>query len=122
MRACAGCHCSPRRAGSGRRSSAAASCFDKCSSAVAYCRADRTFASAFLRGLWMLLDEVKAVVGSALQLGDRVRNMNESSALLGAVPELDSIAVVNVITALEERFDIIVADDEIGAAAFETLG
>jgi acyl carrier protein len=70
----------------------------------------------------MLLDEVKAVVGNALQLGDRVRNMNESSALLGAVPELDSIAVVNVITALEERFDITVADDEIGAAAFETLG
>ena len=70
----------------------------------------------------MLLDEVKAVVGSALQLGDRVRNMNESSALLGALPELDSMAVVSVITALEERFDITVADDEIGAAAFETLG
>jgi acyl carrier protein len=70
----------------------------------------------------MLLDEVKAVVGSALQLGDRVRAMNESSALLGAVPELDSMAVVNVITALEERFDITVADDEIGAATFETLG
>jgi acyl carrier protein len=70
----------------------------------------------------MLLDEVKTVVGSALQLGDRVRNMSESSALLGAVPELDSIAVVNVITALEEHFDITVADDEIGAAAFETLG
>jgi len=70
----------------------------------------------------MLLDEVKAVVGNALQLGDRLRNMNESSALLGAVPELDSMAVVNVITALEERFDITVADDEIGAAAFETLG
>ena len=70
----------------------------------------------------MLLDEVKAVVGNALQLGDRLRNRNESSALLGAVPELDSMAVVNVITALEERFDITVADDEIGAAAFETLG
>ena len=70
----------------------------------------------------MLLDEVKAVVGNALQLGDRLRNMNETSALLGAVPELDSMAVVNVITALEERFDITVADDEIGAAAFETLG
>jgi acyl carrier protein len=48
--------------------------------------------------------------------------MNEETALLGAVPELDSIAVVNLITALEERFDITVADDEIGAAAFETLG
>ena len=70
----------------------------------------------------MLLDEVKTVIGSALKLGDRVGKMNESSALLGAIPELDSMAVVSVITALEERFDITVADDEIGAAAFETLG
>jgi len=70
----------------------------------------------------MLLEEVKTVVGRALQLGNRVQGMNESSALLGAIPELDSIAVVNVITALEEHFDITVADDEIGAAAFETLG
>jgi len=70
----------------------------------------------------MLLDEVKSVVGRTLQLGSRVQAMNESSALLGAIPELDSIAVVSVITALEEHFDITVADDEIGAAAFETLG
>lgn len=70
----------------------------------------------------MLLDEVKTVVGRTLQLGHRAQAMNESSALLGAIPELDSIAVVNVITALEEHFDITVADDEIGAAAFETLG
>lgn len=70
----------------------------------------------------MLLDEVKTLVGRTLQLGSRVQAMNESSALLGAIPELDSIAVVNVITALEEHFDITVADDEIGAAAFETLG
>lgn len=70
----------------------------------------------------MLLDEVRAVVGSALQLGNRAQTMNEATALLGAVPELDSIAVVNLITALEERFQITVADDEIGASAFETLG
>ena len=70
----------------------------------------------------MLLEEVKTVVGRALQLGHRVQSMNETSALLGAIPELDSIAVVNVITALEEHFDITVADDEIGASAFETLG
>jgi len=76
----------------------------------------------FLGEYGMLLDEVKTVVGSALQLGDRIRHMNEGTALLGAVPELDSIAVVSLITALEERFDITVADDEIGAAAFETLG
>jgi len=42
--------------------------------------------------------------------------------LLGAVPELDSMAVVNVITALEEQFGFTIADDEIGAAMFATLG
>ena len=70
----------------------------------------------------MLLDDVKMVVGSALQIGSRVRGMDAAAPLLGAVPELDSIAVVNVITALEEHFGITVTDDEIGASAFETLG
>ena len=70
----------------------------------------------------MLLDEVKTVVGSALQISGRVRQMDEDAPLLGAVPELDSMAVVTLITALEEHFGITVDDDEIGASAFETLG
>ena len=70
----------------------------------------------------MVLDEVKSVVGSALQIGPRVREMDGAAPLLGAVPELDSMAVVSVITALEEHFGITVEDDEIGAATFETLG
>ena len=70
----------------------------------------------------MVLDDVKAVVGSALQIRDRVRDMSADAPLLGAVPELDSIAVVNLITAIEEHFGITIADDEIGASAFESLG
>ena len=70
----------------------------------------------------MVLDDVRMVVGDALQLGARVGAMDASTALLGAIPELDSMAVVNVITALEEHFGISVADDEIGAATFATLG
>ena len=70
----------------------------------------------------MLLDEVRAVLGSALQIRERAQTLDESAPLLGAVPELDSIAVVNLITALEEQFGITVADDEIDAAAFESLG
>jgi acyl carrier protein len=69
----------------------------------------------------MLLDDVKKVVGSALQIGSRIQQMQADAPLLGAVPELDSIAVVNLITALEEHFGIAVADDEIGASTFETL-
>jgi acyl carrier protein len=70
----------------------------------------------------MLLDDVKKVVGSTLQIGGRVQKMDATAPLLGAVPELDSIAVVNLITALEEHFGITVADDEIGASTFESLG
>ena len=70
----------------------------------------------------MIIDDVKRVIGGALQLGARGQAMDASTPLLGAIPELDSMAVVNVITALEEHFGISVADDEIGAAAFATLG
>jgi acyl carrier protein len=79
-------------------------------------------ADATLEKTAMLLDDVKGVVGSALQIGSRVQKMDAATPLLGAVPELDSIAVVNLITALEEHFGITVADDEIGASTFETLG
>ena len=70
----------------------------------------------------MVIDDVQKVIGSALQLGARAQTMDASTPLLGAIPELDSMAVVNVITALEEHFGISVADDEIGAATFATLG
>lgn len=68
------------------------------------------------------IDEVKSVLESALQLGERALKIEKSTALLGSLPELDSIAVVSLITAIEEHFDIIVEDDEITAETFATLG
>jgi acyl carrier protein len=62
------------------------------------------------------------LVSSALQLGARGQSLDASTPLLGAIPELDSMAVANVITAMEEHFGFSVADDEIGAATFATLG
>lgn len=70
----------------------------------------------------MVIDDVRKVLGGALQLGGRAQSMDASTPLLGAIPELDSMAVVNVITALEEYFGFTVDDDEIGAAVFATLG
>jgi len=70
----------------------------------------------------MVFDDVRKIVGSALQISGRIQDMAAAAPLLGAVPELDSIAVVNLITALEEHFGIVVADDEIGASTFESLG
>jgi acyl carrier protein len=68
------------------------------------------------------LDEVRALVSDTLQLGERGARLDASSSLLGSLPELDSIAVVGVITAIEEHYGIVFADDEISADTFATLG
>ena len=68
------------------------------------------------------LEEVRNILSDALSLGDRKSQLKEDSVLLGNIPELDSMAVVNVITALEDHFGITVDDDEISAQTFETLG
>lgn len=68
------------------------------------------------------LDDVRNVLSDVLCLGERKNLLNVDSSLLGSIPELDSMAVVNVITALEEHFEITVDDDEISAKTFETLG
>lgn len=69
------------------------------------------------------LEEVKTILADVLSLGaDAKANLDEQSALLGSIPELDSMAVVGIITALEEQFGIVVDDDEISASTFETLG
>lgn len=65
---------------------------------------------------------VKACLVTTLQLGSQVDGFTRETRLLGALPELDSMAVVNLIMALEEYFGFEVDDDEIGADQFENLG
>ncbi|MBX9631909.1 MAG: acyl carrier protein [Burkholderiales bacterium] len=67
-------------------------------------------------------EAVRGILKQTLSLGDRAGRLTEDSKLLGAIPELDSMAVVNVLTALEEHFGIAFEDDEIDASAFSTLG
>lgn len=66
--------------------------------------------------------QVKALLNDVLQLGGRASEWNDSTPLLGSVPELDSMAVVGIITAMEEEFGFSIADDEISADVFATLG
>jgi len=68
------------------------------------------------------LQEVTNILADVLSLGDRKNSLKADSILLGNIPELDSMAVVNVITALEDHFGITVDDDEISAQTFETVG
>lgn len=67
-------------------------------------------------------EDVRKVLGDTLRLGDRAAGFEATTPLLGSVPELDSMAVVAVINALEESFGVCFEDDEISADTFETLG
>jgi len=69
-----------------------------------------------------LFDEVKLVVRDVVQPSKKMGDFDANTALLGALPEFDSMAVVGIISSLEERFDFEVADEEIDAEVFETLG
>jgi acyl carrier protein len=68
------------------------------------------------------LAAIKAILADTLQLGARVETFDLDTPLLGSIPELDSIAVINLITALEEQFGFTVADDEISADTFASVG
>jgi acyl carrier protein len=68
------------------------------------------------------LEEVKNLLIDVLNLGPAGQALTADSPLLGSLPELDSMAVVTLIGALEEHFGIVVDDDDISASTFATLG
>src|SRR3546814_11540676 len=53
-------------------------------------------------GSMAVIEGVKRVLQETLQLGDRVERFDPSTPLFGSIPECDSMAVVTVVTALEE--------------------
>jgi acyl carrier protein len=67
------------------------------------------------RHVLRILDEV-------LSLGGRSASFTEQTHLVGALPEFDSMAVVSLITALEEQLGIAVDDDDIDGQTFASVG
>jgi len=66
--------------------------------------------------------ELLVLMENTLHLGGRTASFTEDKPLLGSLPELDSMGVVALITAMEERFGFTVEDDEIDGSVFRTLG
>lgn len=66
---------------------------------------------------------VAALLGETLALAPAVTaSLGRDTALFGNLPELDSMAVATVLTAIEDRFQILIDDDEVSGAMFETVG
>lgn len=68
------------------------------------------------------LDAVREVLIGTLELTQRPDELTTQTALFGELPELDSFGVVQLVAAIEERFDITIEDDEFGAEIFDSVG
>lgn len=51
-----------------------------------------------------------------------VEGFDADTGLFGHLPELDSMAVATLLTEMEDRFDIVIEDDEVDGELLETYG
>lgn len=65
--------------------------------------------------------QVLKTLQSVLNLPPGARPLDGQSMLLGHVAELDSMAVVSILTALEENFGFAIDDDEVDGRTFESV-
>ena len=68
------------------------------------------------------VSEIRCLIGDVIGNPELAGRLNEHSVLLGALPELDSMAVVNLMLGMERLFGFTVDDDEVEAEIFETVG
>jgi acyl carrier protein len=66
--------------------------------------------------------DVKIMLDEVLHLGGRALAFDDNTMLLSSIPELDSMAVIAIIAAIEERFRCVIEDDEIDGEVFATVG
>lgn len=67
--------------------------------------------------------ELRALLRDCLGLSqERVDAFRAETGLFGHLPELDSMAVATLLTEMEDRLGILIADDEIGSEMLESFG
>lgn len=73
-------------------------------------------------GLEGSLAGVVEVLTRTLGIEDRAASITRDTGLFGELPELDSLGVVELAAALEDRFDIVIDDDDFTGEVFESVG
>lgn len=69
-----------------------------------------------------LLSDVLAVLDSELNLQGKALAFTAETKLRDSLPQLDSMAIVNVVAALEEQFGFEFPESQLDGAIFETVG
>ena len=70
----------------------------------------------------MIKEKLLLLLDETLYLEGRTLAFNESTPLLGSLPEIDSMGVVALLTAFEDQLGFSVEDDEIDGSLFATFG
>ncbi len=66
---------------------------------------------------------LRALLAETLGLPkSRVQSFGPGTELFGALPEFDSLAVANLLTGIEEQFEVLIDDDDVEAEDFSTYG
>ena len=65
---------------------------------------------------------VVEVLTRTLGIEDRADSIDRGTRLFGELPELDSLGVVELAAALEDRFDIVIEDEDFTGEVFESVG
>lgn len=67
--------------------------------------------------------ELKALLADVLGLAPaQAAAFGPESGLFGHLPELDSMAVAGLLTEMEDRFGIVIEDDDVDGEMLETYG
>ena len=65
---------------------------------------------------------LEAILRGVLGQNARPERMDAATPLLGEVPELDSMAILGILTQIEAEFGIQIDDDDIDAEVFRSFG
>lgn len=70
-----------------------------------------------------LENELKGLIADVLGLDPaQAAAFGPESGLFGHLPELDSMAVAGLLTEMEDRFGIVIEDDDVDGEMLETFG
>lgn len=68
------------------------------------------------------LTAVIELIGTTLGIEERAERFDAATPLFGELPELDSLGVVQLAGAIEERFGFQIEDEEFTGDVFESVG
>ena len=68
------------------------------------------------------LDRVGEAITDVIGPDHSASTLTADTLLFGSLPELDSLALVELITVLEDRFGFEMDEDDINAEVFESVG